>query len=292
MKKQKRLLAVHDISAVGKCSLTVALPILSAAGIEVSVLPTAVLSTHTGGFTGYTFHDLTAQIRPMMAHWASLGIEFDAIYTGYLGSFDQLRLMHELFDGFARPQTLLAVDPVMADNGALYACFSPDFPAGMADLCARAQLITPNMTEAALLLGRPYRPGPCTKEHVEDTLRALAALGPHSVVLTGIHLDARTMGAAALDSQGCVRYAFSPQVDGVFYGTGDVFASALLGGVLRGLPLGDALDIAVDFVYQGVRVTKQAGTDLRYGINFESNLPGYIRALQQSDAPAQEETHG
>lgn len=285
MIRQKRLLAVHDISAVGKCSLTVVLPILSAAGIEVSVLPTAVLSTHTGGFTGYTFRDLTADIRPMMAHWAALDIRFDAIYTGYLGSFDQLRLMHELFDGFARPETLLAVDPVMADNGALYASFSRDFPVGMAGLCARAQLITPNMTEAALLLGRPYRPGPYEKEYVEDVLRALSALGPRRVVLTGIHLDERTMGAAALDeTTGSVQYAFSPRVEGVFHGTGDVFASALLGGVLRGLTLGDALGIAVDFVYRCAWVTKQAGTDLRYGVNFESNLPGYIRALEQAGA--------
>lgn len=278
-------MAVHDISAVGKCSLTVALPILSAAGIEVSVLPTAVLSTHTGGFTGYTFRDLTADIRPMMAHWASLGIEFDAIYTGYLGSFDQLNLMHELFDSFAQPGTLVAVDPVMADNGALYACFSPDFPAGMAGLCARARLITPNMTEAALLLDRPYYPGPYGKEYVEDTLRALSRLGPSQTVLTGVHLDEGTMGAAAYDrATGKIEYAFSPRVEGVFHGTGDVFASALLGGVLRGLSLGAALGIAVDFVYRCAKITHEAGTDLRYGVNFESNLPGYIHALGQAGA--------
>ncbi|MDD3242940.1 MAG: pyridoxamine kinase [Eubacteriales bacterium] len=279
---RKRILAVHDISAVGKCSLTVALPVLSAAGIETAVLPTAVLSTHTGEFTGYTFRDLTDDLRPMMEHWQSLGLTFDAIYTGYLGSSRQLALVEELFDRFGGENTLLAVDPVMADGGQMYSCFAPDFPAGMAHLCRRADLIVPNLTEAALLLGRPYDADP-GEDGVEELLRALAKLGPGKVVLTGVGNAAGKTGAAALDARtGEICRAFSPRLPGVFYGTGDVFASALLGGVLGDIPLSQALPIAVNTVYASARATCRAGTPRRFGVDFEGQLPQYIRALSRA----------
>ena len=174
MERQKRVLAVHDISGVGRCSLTVALPIISAAGVECSVLPTAVLSTHTGGFTGYTCRDLTDDLLPMARHWSSLGERFDAIYMGYLGSFAQMDMMREVFSILAEKDTLIAVDPVMGDNGKLYAAFDMTFPPAMRELCTHADLIKPNMTEAALLLGEEYRPGPYTREYVEGLLTRLA----------------------------------------------------------------------------------------------------------------------
>jgi pyridoxine kinase len=173
-KRQKRIAAIHDISCFGKCSLTVALPIISAADIEVSVIPTAVLSTHTGGFTGYTFRDLTDDMLPIARHWKSLGLEFDAIYTGYLGSFRQLDIVSEIIDMLKTQDTLIVVDPVMADNGRLYASFPDTFPEGMKKLCSKADVVVPNITEASLMLEIPYEEGPYTDEHIEGMLRGLS----------------------------------------------------------------------------------------------------------------------
>jgi pyridoxine kinase len=164
MKRQKRVAAIHDISCFGRCSLTVALPIISSAGIECAVVPTAVLSTHTGGIDGYTFHDLTDEIMPIAKHWKSLDLEFDAIYTGYLGSFHQLDIVSSLFDLLGSNDTLKVVDPVMADNGVLYKSFPADFPKGMRKLCAKADIIVPNITEAVLMLDEPYQEGPYTAD--------------------------------------------------------------------------------------------------------------------------------
>ena len=211
---QKRVLAVHDISCVGKCSLTVALPILSAAGIEASVLPTAVLSTHTGGFEGYTFRDLTEDIRPISAHWKSLNLKIDAVYTGYLGSFEQLTLVSELIRDFRRPDSVVLVDPVMADNGKLYPLFTMDFVAGMRKLCGIADIIVPNLTEAALMLGEEYRES-YDRAYIETTLKKLAAIGPRKVVLSGVSFEPNKLGAAAYDSAtDTISYYFAERVGG------------------------------------------------------------------------------
>ncbi|MBR1553436.1 MAG: pyridoxamine kinase [Schwartzia sp.] len=281
MKRQKRVLAVHDISGVGRCSLTVALPIISAAGIECSVLPTAVLSTHTGGFTGYTFRDLTDDLLPMARHWAELGERFDAIYTGYLGSFAQMDMMREVFSILADKDTLLAVDPVMGDNGKLYAAFDMTFPPAMRDLCAHADLIKPNLTEAALLLGEEYRPGPYTKAYIEDLLSRLAeATRTEKIVLTGVYFDEEKLGAATFDAKtGEIAYIFGENVPGLYHGTGDVFGSALVGALVRGLSLSEAVRASVDFTVAAIQTTAQAGTNIRYGVNFEENLPVYMKSL-------------
>lgn len=278
MAKQTSALAVHDISCVGKCSLTVALPILSAAGVETAVLPTSVLSTHTGGFTGYTFHDLTGEIGPIMDHWQSFGMTFDAIYTGYLGSKAQLGMMLDLFSRFGAG-ALKLVDPVMGDNGALYGGFTPDFPQGMKELCARADVIVPNFTEAALLLEEPYVVGPYTRDYIEGLLRRLTAVCPGRIVLTGVYFDDEAMGAAAFDpASGAVEYALSPLVPGFYHGTGDIYASALLGALLRGKDLGAAAQIAADFTAASIRGS-DTGRDQKLGVNFEGALPGLMRAL-------------
>ena len=281
MKRQKRVLAVHDISGVGRCSLTVALPIISAAGVECSVLPTAVLSTHTGGFAGYTFRDLTDDMLPMARHWAGLGEKFDAIYMGYLGSFAQMDMMREVFSLLADAGTLIAVDPVMGDNGKLYAAFDMTFPPAMRALCAHADLIKPNVTEAALLLGEEYRPGPYGKAYIEGMLSRLAeATGTEKIVLTGVYFDDKQLGAATYDAAaGETAYIFGENVPGLYHGTGDVFGSALVGALVRGLPLSEAVRAAVDFTVAAIRTTANAGTDIRYGVNFEENLPVYMRAL-------------
>ena len=273
-------MAVHDLSCFGKCSLTVALPILSAAGAEVTALPTAVLSTHTGGFTGYTFRDLTDDIPAIARHWKSLGLKFDAVYTGYLGSFGQLALVSGIIEEFRTDETFVCIDPVMADGGKLYPAFREDFPAGMAKLCAKADLIVPNMTEAALLLGEEYREGPYDEKHLLHLLRGLSALGPRRVVLTGVWTEPERLGCADYDAaDGTVGYAMSRKIDGFYHGTGDVFASALLGGLLRGMTLREAAQTASDFTADSIRRTRDAGTDVRFGVNFEAGLPGYARRL-------------
>lgn len=280
MDYQQRVMAVHDLSCFGKCSLTVALPILSAAGAEVTALPTAVLSTHTGGFTGYTFRDLTEDLPAITEHWKTLSLRFDAIYTGYLGSFEQLKLVSKIIDSFRGKDTLVCIDPVMADGGKLYPAFQPDFPAGMAKLCAKADLIVPNMTEAALLLGEEYREGPYDEEYLMHLLRGLSALGPRRIVLTGVWSEPEHLGCAVYDAKTCkIGYALSRRIEGSYHGTGDVFASALLGGLLRGLTLRDAAQIAADFTAGSIRRTHNAGTDVRFGVNFEAGLPGYLRKL-------------
>ena len=273
-------MAVHDLSCFGKCSLTVALPILSAAGAEVTALPTAVLSTHTGGFTGYTFRDLTDDIPAIVRHWKSLGLRFDAIYTGYLGSFEQLELVSGIIDEFRTDGTLVCVDPVMADGGKLYPSFRQDFPVGMAKLCAKADLIVPNLTEAALLLGEEYREGPYGEEYLLHLLRGLSALGPRRVVLTGVWTEPEHLGCAVYDAAADrAEYALSRKIDGFYHGTGDVFASALLGALLRGMALQPAAQAAADFTAGSIRRTRDAGTDVRFGVNFEAGLPGYVRGL-------------
>ena len=197
MQEQKRVLAVHDISGVGKCSLTVALPIISAAGVECSVLPTAVLSTHTGGFTGFTYRDLTEDIAPIAAHWKSLRLHFDAIYTGFLGSFAQIDLVAAAIRDLSAKDTLVAVDPVMGDNGKLYTVFDASFPPAMKKLCAGADLIMPNLTEATLMLGEEYREGPYEKTYIKGLLQRLAkAIPTRQIVLTGVYFDDRALGAA------------------------------------------------------------------------------------------------
>ena len=277
---QKRVAAIHDISCFGKCSLTVALPIISTAGIEVSVIPTAVLSTHTGGLIGYTYRDLTEDIHPIVSHWQSLNLSFDAIYTGFLGSFKQLDIVLKTFDQLKNPDTLIVVDPVMADNGKLYSTFPENFPEGMKKLCAKADVIVPNITEAAFLTGEKYIEGPYSRQVVERILNKLAGLGPKQVVLTGVYLDEKNLGAACYSTlTGEINYIEGRRIDGLYHGTGDVFASALVACLVNGCSLIKAADIAVDFTVGSIERTKQAGTDRRFGVNFEAGLPMLARQL-------------
>jgi len=281
MEKQKRVLAIHDISGVGKCSLTVALPIISAAGVECSVLPTAVLSTHTGGFTGYTFRDLTEDIAPIVRHWKHLGEHFDMIYTGYLGSFEQIELMSRLFDELADEDTVIAVDPVLGDNGRLYPGFRLNFPAAMKHLCEKADIIMPNLTEATLMLGEEYIAGPYTKEYIEGILHRLAdTMTLKKIILTGVFFDEKELGAATFDTAtGEIEYILGEEIPGIYHGTGDVFGSALVGAMAVGKPVAEAVRIAVDFTTASISWTQQAGTTIRYGVNFEANLGVYMKAL-------------
>jgi len=280
MNHLKRVAAIHDISGVGKCSLTVALPIISAAGVECSVMPTAVLSTHTGGFSGFTFRDLTEDMLPMAEHWKKEDITFDAFYSGYLGSLAQIDIVRDIFKMFRTPETLVMVDPVMADNGKLYSLFTAEHVKGMAKLCGFADVIVPNRTEAAFMLGREYKSGPMTKDEAEDLLRALATLGAKKVVLTGVFFGNDDLGAACYDTQtGQIDYVLGKRIEGLYHGSGDVFASLLLGALMRGRNLVDAAKTAVDYTCASVRLTAADGTGPRMGVRFESILADYGKAL-------------
>jgi pyridoxine kinase len=273
-------MAIHDISCVGRCSLTVALPIICAAGHDCGVLPTAVLSTHTGGFTDFTYRDLTADIAPISAHWQSLGLGFDAMYSGFLGSFEQIDLVAQLFKTYKTRDNIVLVDPVMADEGKLYAIYSPEMVGGMAKLCASADIIIPNITEACFMVDETYKAGPYDKPYIENLLKKLAALGPKQVVLTGIHFDDVKLGAAVYNAAGgTTEYVFAPRIEGYVHGTGDVFGSALLSALLSGFTLAEAAQIACDYVCESIRITIALDQERRYGVAFEKALPMLIKKL-------------
>ena len=276
----KRIVSIQDVSCLGKCSLTVALPIISAMGVECSIVPTAVLSTHTM-FSGFTCKDLTDQIEPIAAHWKESGLGFDAVYTGYLASAEQIDYVCAFFDAFRREGSLIVVDPVMADNGKLYPAFGPDFPAQMARVCAKADLILPNLTEASLLTGLPYR-----TEHdevyIKEMLQALATLGPRYVALTGVSFEKGRLGVMYYDKEtGTFGSYFNEHLPASFHGTGDVFASTCVGGLMNGLSLGDALSLAADYTVECIRLTLQAPDARWYGVNFEEAIPYLVDRLRK-----------
>lgn len=280
MNKLKRIAAIHDLSGFGKCSLTVALPILSAAGIEVSSIPTALLSSHTGGLPGYTYRDLTDDMRGFAKHWKDLDLHFDALYSGFLGSYEQISIVSDIFDAFRTGDNFMMVDPVMADNGVLYKTVTPQMAQSMAQLCSKADCIVPNLTEAAFLLGEQYREGPYTRKYIEDLLQRLSKLGPKLVVITGVWFSPELVGAAGYSSDTeNVSYAFTQKIEGHYHGTGDIFASALLSGMLNDMDLDKAMQLAADFTAGCIRRTKEAGTDTRFGVNFESGLTRFMRQL-------------
>ena len=276
----KRVVSIQDISCLGKCSLTVALPIISAMGVETCVVPTAVLSTHTGGFQGFTFHDLTQEVAPIAAHWKKEGITFDAIYTGYLGSFEQIDLVGRFFDQFGGDSTLVYVDPAMADNGVLYTGFTPEFARAMGTLCGKADVIVPNLTEASFMLGVDYVGDAYDEAYIKDLLKKLTGLGCKTAVLTGVSFEPDKIGAMAYDSA-TDTYAsyFNEKLPVSFHGTGDVFASSCVGALMNGRDLPGALKIAVDYTLECIRETRKDPEARWYGVNFESAIPMLVHSL-------------
>ena len=276
----KRIVSIQDISCLGKCSLTVALPIISAMGVECSIVPTAVLSTHTM-FQNFTCKDLTDQIGPIARHWQAEKIRFDAIYTGYLASAEQIGDVCDFFDAFKTEDNLIVVDPVMADNGKLYPAFGPEFPAEMAKVCAKADLIVPNLTEASLLTGLPYRTE-YDESYIREMLQALAKLGPRYVALTGVSFEKGRLGVMYYDKEtGTFGSYFNEHLPASFHGTGDVFASTCVGGLMNGLSLGDALSLAADYTVECIRLTLQAPDARWYGVNFEEAIPYLVDRLRK-----------
>ena len=276
---QKRVAAIHDISCFGKCSLTVALPIISAAGIECAGIPTAVLSTHTGGFSGYTFRDLTEDIMPIANHWKKEKLTFDAVYTGYLGSVEQIDLVCQAVDTFGTSDTMLIVDPVMADHGRLYGGFPESFPKEMCRLCAKADIITPNITEAAFMTDMPYMEAPHSEEYIKELLLGLRKITNGKIVLTGVCFKSGEIGAACLDGKN-LEYVFTPQIDAAYHGTGDIFTSTLVCGVLNGKSLKESSLIAAKYTAGCIKLTKEEYPEMKYGVNFEAQIPTLLKLLE------------
>lgn len=274
----KRILTIQDISCVGKCSLTVALPIISAAGVECAVLPTAVLSNHTA-FPSFTFCDLTDELEGIRDKFKELSFDFNAIYTGYLGSKRQLDIVQSYFEAFQSPDCLKVIDPVMADHGKLYYGFTQEFADGMCDLCRTADVILPNLSEAAFMLHKPYLER-YTEQDIKTLLLELSALGPRYVALTGISFDEDTIGVYAYDRQeNEYHYYKNEKLPVSFHGTGDTYASLFLGALMREKSVFEALDIAVDFTLLSMKKTLSDPSHRTYGVNFEEILGDYAKAL-------------
>lgn len=274
----KRILTIQDISCFGQCSLTVALPILSACGVETVILPSAVLSTHTGGFTGFTFRDLTDDIPKIAEHWKKEGIDFDAIYTGYLGSERQIDMVTEIFNTLSRENAVKIVDPAMADNGNLYYGFDQNYADAMTRLCKEADLVLPNITEACFMTGLEYKET-YDEQYVNDVLSALENKGMANVVLTGVSYNSETTGVIVKIGDK-VDYYIHRRLPVGCHGTGDIFASAFSGALLRGKDEYNAAKVAANYTLRCIE-NSQGDESHRYGAKFETAIPYLIEELNK-----------
>lgn len=278
----KRVLTVQDISCVGKCSLTVALPIISAFGVETAVLPTAVLSTHTA-FKSFTFRDLTDDITGIEEKWLSENIGFDAIYTGYLGSEKQIEIVANLFENFKTfggKRAEIIVDPAMADNGKLYYGFDEAFAKKMAKLCSEADVIVPNLTETAFMLGEKYTESGYDENYIKTLLKKLTGLGAKTAIITGVSLERDKLGAYGYDSLKDKFFSYyREKLPVAYHGTGDIFASALCGAKTLGKTIEQSTAIAVDFTVESIIKTMKDAHANWYGVNFEEAFPYLMRRI-------------
>ena len=273
----KRILTIQDISCVGQCSLTVALPIISACSVETAVLPSAVLSTHTAGFSGYTFRDLTDDIPKIKEHWQKENIKFDAIYTGYLGSTKQIEYVADIFDCSGNEGCLKIVDPAMADNGKLYPAFDAEYVSEMKELCKKADFVIPNLTEACFLTDTEYKET-YNEEYVNAITEKLHNLGAKNVIFTGVSF--RNGKTGVLVSQGGdIQYYEHDFLPNSCHGTGDIYASAFVGALMNGKTAFNAACIAADYTEECIKATA-SDKDHWYGAKFEPVLYKLIDALK------------
>ena len=275
-----RVAAIHDLSGFGRASLTVIIPILSTMGVQVCPLPTAVLSTHTGGFKRFCFTDLTDEMPGIIAHWKSLEIVFDAIYSGFFGVFRQVDIVRDFIDTFGRPDQRVVVDPVMGDNGKAYETMNADIIQKMRQLVAKADIITPNFTEAAFLLDRPYC-DTMPEEQIKEWLVRLSDLGPEQVIVTSVPVPGKKKISSVIAFErkdGRFWKVDCTYIPAYYPGTGDAFASVIVGSLLQGDSLPIALDRAVQFVSTAIRTTFGYNYPTREGVILE-------RVLQHLNAP-------
>lgn len=273
----KRILTIQDISCVGQCSLTVALPILSACGMETAILPSAVLSTHTAGFSGFTFRDLTDDMPGIQAHWKKEGISFDCIYTGYLGSTKQVGYVKNILDTMGKEGSMKIVDPAFADNGKLYPIFDDVYVEAMKTLCPSADILVPNITEACFLAGMEYKEN-YDESYIKQLLTKLSALGCSIIVLTGVGYQEGRTGVVVYEN-GNISYYEHARIAKGCHGTGDVYASAFTGSLMNGKSILEAAKIAADYTVACIEKTQ--GDDSHwYGVKFELALPTLIEMLK------------
>ena len=273
----KRILTIQDISCVGQCSLTVALPILSACGMETAILPSAVLSTHTAGFSGFTFRDLTDDMPGIQAHWKKEGISFDCIYTGYLGSTKQVGYVKNILDTMGKEGSMKIVDPAFADNGKLYPIFDDVYVEAMKTLCPSADILVPNITEACFLAGMEYKEN-YDESYIKQLLTKLSALGCSIIVLTGVGYQEGRTGVVVYEN-GNISYYEHARIAKGCHGTGDVYASAFTGSLMNGKSIFEAAKIAADYTVACIEKTQ--GDDSHwYGVKFELALPTLIEMLK------------
>lgn len=265
----KRILTIQDISCVGQCSLTVALPILSACGVETAILPSAVLSTHTAGFTGYTFRDLTGDMPAISDHWKKEQIQFEAIYTGYLGSREQISYIRKMFKELKTATGITVVDPAMADNGKLYPGFDDAYVEAMVALCADADYVVPNITEACFLTGMEFKTQ-YDRSYIDALLTALTEKGMSNVVLTGVSYAEGRTGVVVYE-KGVYSYYEHEKLANSCHGTGDIYASALVGAMMRGKTAVQAAKIAADYTVDCIKETAKLDNHW-YGAAFEPVL--------------------
>lgn len=273
----KRVLTIQDISCVGQCSMTVALPILSACGLETAVLPSAVLSTHTGGFKGFTCRDLTEDFPAIGDHWEKEKIKFDAVYTGYLGSVKQVEYVLQIMRSAGNPKCKKIVDPAMGDNGKLYPAFNDEYVMAMRKLCAQADIVIPNITEASFLTGVAYKTD-YDEKYVKELCQELQHLGAKTVVLTGVSYAKGRTGVVVVDAAG-LQYYEHEQLPQSYHGTGDVFASAFTGALMQNKTTIAAARIAADYTVQCIRNTV-SDREHWYGVKFETCLSGLQKELE------------
>ncbi len=270
----KKIVSVQDISCYGQCSLTVALPVLSSYGIETAILPSAILSTHTGGFTGFTCLDLTDEMPAILEHWTREGIHFDAIYTGYIGDVRQFDIIENARKDILNPGGLLIVDPAMADFGKLYPALNQDIVSGMRNIVREADIILPNLTEAAFLLDIPYREQ-CDRQEARQMLEQLCEMGPDLSILTGVSFEEGKLGTVAFrESTGEYCEYFTERVEKDYHGTGDIYTSVVIANLLNGTDLLTALKDGCEFVVECIKNTISDETH-DYGVKFEPVLAAH-----------------
>ena len=272
----KKILTIQDISCFGQCSLTVALPILSACGLETCVLPSAVLSTHTAGFSGYTFRDLTDDMPAIKDHWKKEGIRFDAIYTGYLGSTKQIQYVSDIMDETSAEGAVNIIDPAMADNGKLYPGFDEEFVAAMKVLCKKADYLVPNISEACFLTDNEYKTE-YDRSYVDTLIEGLVALGAKNIILTGVSYAQGKTGVVIYENGQYSYYEHQKIAQGC-HGTGDIYSSAFAGALLKGKSSYDAAKIAADYVMECIK-DSQTEENHWYGAKFEPSLGKLINAV-------------
>lgn len=271
MKRQKRIALVNDITGFGRCSITVELPLISAMKIQACPLPTALLSVHTG-FESHYIDDYTDRMLPYMENWQENGVEFDGICTGFLGSVEQINIVEEFISRFKKNGTKVMVDPVMGDYGKIYSSYTLDMCWEMRRLLKKADLVTPNLTEACQLLDIEYpKNGNISDDDLIKMAKALSDKGPSQVVITGLH-DDKGIKNFIYERGGVVKTFIEPKIGGDRSGTGDAFAAIVAGSLVNGLSLEEAVEKAASFITKVLRYTVELDLPWNYGLPFEEFL--------------------